>query len=352
MSRLMRFIIGLVCLIILSLIAHYVERDGIAGDLTERSRQALADANFGNVDVKFIESGEARYRTGILSGPVSPDVAEQARATVASLRGVHDARFDVGDGTISPYPWKASHDGTQLVLDGFVPDEYTRGEILATARTRFPDAEILDKMVVGNGAPAGDWLTAAQSGLADLGQLDSGYAALSDTSLTVVGRTSNAGIIAAIEENLAMRLPEGFSGSADITADAAPDAEVAAEVSSCQERIDAAKGGDSIAFATGSATLLVRPNPMLDNLAQIALDCPRTAIAIEGHTDSRGSAELNQQLSDQRAASVRQYLIGAGVPAERLSAQGFGETRPLDPADTAEAHARNRRTDFIVTARP
>ncbi|MEL6873254.1 MAG: OmpA family protein, partial [Pseudomonadota bacterium] len=83
-------------------------------------------------------------------------------------------------------------------------------------------------------------------------------------------------------------------------------------------------------------------------IADIAKGCPNVSISVDGHTDSTGSDTLNQRLSQQRAASVVSALVAAGVPADRLAAKGFGETRPLLPNNTAANRAKNRRIEFSV----
>jgi len=71
-------------------------------------------------------------------------------------------------------------------------------------------------------------------------------------------------------------------------------------------------------------------------------------LRIEGHTDSRGSASTNQKLSEARAAAVLTYLVEHGVSADRMSSAGFGESKPIDPREVAEAWDKNRRVDFFV----
>jgi len=70
---------------------------------------------------------------------------------------------------------------------------------------------------------------------------------------------------------------------------------------------------------------------------------------IEGHTDSSGSAEINQQLSQQRAEAVMQALEARGVDAARLSAEGYGAERPLASNDTEEGRSANRRVEVYLT---
>jgi outer membrane protein OmpA-like peptidoglycan-associated protein len=69
---------------------------------------------------------------------------------------------------------------------------------------------------------------------------------------------------------------------------------------------------------------------------------------IEGHADVRGTVEYNQWLSQKRADRVREYLIGLGMPPERVQAIGYGKSRPRDPGDSETAHQRNRRVEFVV----
>ena len=76
---------------------------------------------------------------------------------------------------------------------------------------------------------------------------------------------------------------------------------------------------------------------------------PRSELIIEGHTDSHGSDDLNQKLSQNRAESVQQYMINAmRIPTYRLIATGYGETRPVASNETAAGRARNRRIDIVI----
>lgn len=82
--------------------------------------------------------------------------------------------------------------------------------------------------------------------------------------------------------------------------------------------------------------------------AAVAVHPEWTSIAIEGHADARGRAEFNDWLSSTRADRVRAALIAAGVPETKLSAQGFGSSRPRDPGHSEGAYQRNRRVEFVI----
>ncbi len=113
-----------------------------------------------------------------------------------------------------------------------------------------------------------------------------------------------------------------------------------------RERIDLK---DNVYFDTGKATIQARSHGLLDDAVKILVDYPEIRkLRIEGHTDSRGSADSNLKLSQARAESVRQYFIDKGIDAARLTAIGYGEERPLDPANNAAAWTKNRRVDFFV----
>lgn len=106
---------------------------------------------------------------------------------------------------------------------------------------------------------------------------------------------------------------------------------------------------DRVYFEFDSAVIDAVSYPLLDAVAKALNEHPEvTLVSIQGHTDTVGAEAYNQQLSEARAASVRDYLVSRGVSADRLTAAGFGESQPLDPADTEEAHERNRRVEFIV----
>ena len=78
---------------------------------------------------------------------------------------------------------------------------------------------------------------------------------------------------------------------------------------------------------------------------------PNLLIEIGGHTDDRGSVSYNERLSQARAESVRQYLIGRNVSADQLTAKGYGASQPLADNDTEAGRAENRRVEFRIVLR-
>lgn len=127
-----------------------------------------------------------------------------------------------------------------------------------------------------------------------------------------------------------------------------PNGAVSADAAACQRAVDAAKASGPILFALASADLTPTSGPTLNKLAKVVRVCRNVVIDIDGHTDSRGSRSRNLQLSLRRARAVVDYLTKAGVPASRLNANGFGESRPIAPNTTRANRARNRRIEFKV----
>jgi OmpA-OmpF porin, OOP family len=89
--------------------------------------------------------------------------------------------------------------------------------------------------------------------------------------------------------------------------------------------------------------------PILNTVAQVMRDFPDITIEVQGHTDDRGRDEYNMRLSQERADAVRTYLVQQGIAPERMTARGYGETRPIDTNRTAPGRARNRRVEFVRT---
>jgi len=104
----------------------------------------------------------------------------------------------------------------------------------------------------------------------------------------------------------------------------------------------------NISFASSKHDLLPSFNDVLDSVALVLKEYSKSTIQVTGHTDSTGSFEFNQGLSERRAASVKDYLIGQGVAANRLHSNGFGPRYPIATNDTSAGRAANRRVEIEI----
>ncbi len=106
-------------------------------------------------------------------------------------------------------------------------------------------------------------------------------------------------------------------------------------------------GGD-VLFKTGQSIVSPGAQSQLDRIAQFLTENADREVVIDGHTDSQGGAELNQTLSEKRAAAVGAYLTTRGVAASRVATRGLGASLPLAPNDTAAGRQQNRRVEITI----
>jgi outer membrane protein OmpA-like peptidoglycan-associated protein len=129
-------------------------------------------------------------------------------------------------------------------------------------------------------------------------------------------------------------------------------AQLLSQLNSILQTRDTARGlivnMSDVLFDTGSYTLKPGAREMLAKISGIVLAHPGLNLQIEGHTDSVGSDEFNQQLSEHRANSVGNFLAQQGVPAPTITARGFGKTQPVATNDSPEGRQRNRRVEIVV----
>jgi outer membrane protein OmpA-like peptidoglycan-associated protein len=107
-----------------------------------------------------------------------------------------------------------------------------------------------------------------------------------------------------------------------------------------------------VQFTTGTADLSSAARESLARFAGIVASYPDLKFAVEGHTDSTGSAQTNQELSTKRAIAVRDYLIGQRVAASNIDAEGLGSTHPVADNATADGRAHNRRVEIVLSGGP
>lgn len=105
----------------------------------------------------------------------------------------------------------------------------------------------------------------------------------------------------------------------------------------------------SVLFATGKSELLPIAQDKLSDVAKALQDQGFKKLVVEGHTDSRGSATQNEELSRARAETVRSFLVSRGIPPDKIDAVGRGSSRPVADNNTTEGRANNRRVEIVVT---
>lgn len=106
---------------------------------------------------------------------------------------------------------------------------------------------------------------------------------------------------------------------------------------------------DGASFDVGSSRLQRGDIPGLEEVVKTAMEHPEINFAVEGYTSNTGGEQMNLRLSQERAESVKRYLMSKGVAAERITTKGFGEANPIADNNTAEGREANRRVEIRYT---
>ncbi|CCD89965.1 conserved hypothetical protein; putative outer membrane protein (ompA-like) [Bradyrhizobium sp. ORS 285] len=245
-----------------------------------------------------------------------------------------------------PYIFQAYKDpvAVTVTLAGNVPDENIHAVVVGSSSRKFFSEKVVDNLKNSVGAPA-NFVNAVVPALGALSRLSTGTLVVSDRDIKISGDALYDGAAAQIRTGLAKEVPQGWQVKADITVKpaAAP-----VDPTVCQQLFSDVLAKAKIRFETNRSDLDRDSTGLLDRLAEIAFRCPTANVEIIGHTDAEGDSAANQVLSQKRAQAVVDYLVKAGLPADRFSAIGYGSTQPIAANDTADGRAQNRRIEFVV----
>lgn len=268
-------------------------------------------------------------------------------AIVAALKNLPEG-YTVAENAVvaPPYVFQVNKDpvAVTLTLNGYVPDNAAHAELIETAERKFLNEKIIDNLKTSVGAPSG-FVEAATAALGALSRLSTGSLTMSDREVKLSGDAFYEVAAEDIRNGLPGELPEGWRASTEVST--RPPAS-AVDATVCQQLFAELLSVGKIRFLSGQANIDSDSRGLMDRLVEIALRCPTASLEVGGHTDSDGDEEANMRLSDQRAQAVRDYMVRAGLPPDRLYAVGYGATQPIASNDTAEGKAQNRRIEFTV----
>lgn len=295
-----------------------------------------------------ISEGEVSYADAAFSARGSTDAVaayDRALGLIADGRpdGVTEDKISITAPAASPFTLGAVKEGA-ITISGFSPSPQADIVIGAAAKRLFGDTLGSVELTRASGAPAG-YSSVAVNGLEGLSRLERGRLELSDTNAKLSGVVPFGAPLDEIKQGFETGVPEGFAATADLV-QAQPPAPVTPE--QCSDAILEAVSKNKVFFEKSKAGILSDSFGLLDGIAAQLLSCPTARFEIGGHTDSDGSANFNQRLSEARAQSVLNYLTSAGVAADRLSAVGYGETRPIVVNNSSANKALNRRIEFTL----
>ncbi|KJS09633.1 MAG: hypothetical protein VR78_15695 [Hoeflea sp. BRH_c9] len=270
----------------------------------------------------------------------------QERLSAGFASGLVLGTSDIGLAVTSPYVWAATRDDTEIVLSGVLPNEAVRARLSQIARLKFGTLGIVDTQEIAAGAPEG-FEAAALAALQALSRLDDdAVARIEDQTLILRGAALNQSAKSEIARLLEDGLPEGFAGQPAIDLAAAPEAPLSA--AACQAELNRLAATNTVLFDTAEAAIQDHSYGFLDRVAFAMRRCGQARLEISGHTDSDGAAAANLDLSERRAKSVLAFMIAAGVTADRMTAIGHGEGKPVASNTSDAGKAANRRIEFRV----
>jgi OmpA-OmpF porin, OOP family len=294
----------------------------------------LKDGKITLTDTKISLSGMARELGG-------------REAITAALKNLPEG-YSVAANNIKapPYVFQAYKDpvAVALTLTGYVPDNNVHSALVAAAARKFFSEKVVDNLKASVGAPSG-FANAVVPALSALSRLSTGTLVVSDREVKLSGDALYDAAANQIRAGLGKDFPQGWQFKADISVKPAA-APVDATV--CQQLFAELLSKGRIRFESGKADIVADSVGLLDRLVETALRCPNATIEIAGHTDGDGEENANQALSERRAQAVTDYLVKAGLPANRFTPVGYGATQPVAGNDTEEGKAQNRRIDFVV----
>lgn len=334
---------GIVLWLLLSLLCFSCHRGPIQDQLTARAVSAL------QADGIELENVSFDGRIAVLSGTIgSTSLSDRAAALVAAQPGVFRVRNNlttVGAAAApEPEPANAARpsfevrfDDQGVVLNGTVPDEATRQALVNAAAARVGASNVQNSLRVDGTLTAPAWLGQVQNLLPMVAD------SISNGALAV-----NAGRLA-LTGTVGQQSTKDYSSS-EATRLLGPNVTIDNQirVSAAQQSLNRLLEGRVVEFVTDRAELTPDSRRLLDEMAAVLRQYPDANISIDGHTDSRGRDAYNLELSQRRANAIRSYLTGLGIAAERLTATGYGETRPIRTNDTPAGRAANRRVEFHV----
>jgi OOP family OmpA-OmpF porin len=246
--------------------------------------------------------------------------------------------------------FSATLDNNHLTLSGSIGSQTHRSAIIARAQELLKGSRVKisdDVAISGEVATAG-WEPALPSLLGILTTLQGkGSIDIHDQVITVKGTVASADQKAKVMRELAAAAGSSYRLDDHLAVLSHPDTAARPSRAAIQSSLDEILRRESIGFERNSAVMNARGRATLDKLVPILRRAPGLAVEVGGHTDSYGDPTYNLQLSHRRAESVRQYLLNQEVP-NRLSAVGYGSTRPLSNERSRAAQQKNRRIELRV----
>lgn len=234
----------------------------------------------------------------------------------------------------------------EVQLRGRLADETMRQLADSYAKARFGSDQVYTAARLVDGLPP-DWTVRVLAGIEALSRLENGIITVSPENISVRGLTFAEDTRAAVAQLLSEQLGGAETFEIEITYRAPPKVEPDGPTpEDCEEGLAAILAKGKITFEPGSAKIAADALDTVNAIADLLRDCGDLRLEIQGHTDSQGREEMNQQLSQARAESVLADLRARRILTSNFTAVGYGESRPIADNGTEEGREANRRIEF------
>lgn len=225
-----------------------------------------------------------------------------------------------------------------IVVEGAVPNEASKQAILNKMYAVYRTDQVIDKIQVRAVSAPNGWSDSVSKVITeDLKKVKQGKLSVRGTQVELAGKMSNQNDIQPTTVNFQNLVQAPYRLNTQLTVNQAE-----------QKIIDEALKNRIIEFESGSAILAESGIQILDEMAVALNKVAGKKVKVIGHTDSSGNPAKNLTLSQERAAAVKNYLIGKNIPTDRLSVEGLGSNKPVADNTTAEGRKKNRRIEFEV----
>ncbi|QXW27453.1 OmpA family protein [Acinetobacter johnsonii] len=225
-----------------------------------------------------------------------------------------------------------------VVIEGAVPNEAAKQEILNKAYMTYGRENVVDKIQVRTVAAPNGWSSNVSNMIGDdLKKVQQGQLSVRGTQVNLIGKITNPREVQQTSAKMQSLVPSNFKVNTQLTVNLAE-----------QQIIDLALKNRIIEFESGSAVLAPSGMQILNEMAVALNKVGGKKVKIIGHTDSSGDGAKNLALSQERAVAVKNYLVSKSIAADSMSAEGLGSNKPAADNATPDGRKKNRRIEFEV----
>lgn len=269
----------------------------------------------------------------VISEPVGQEMTDALQLVLGEQLPV---TTDLSIAVLPSPTFSASGGDGVVALEGVLPSEDVLARITDAAKRLYPNVVIVQAMRIGDVAGP-MWLDSIEGLLDITTRLDPWTITVNDEAVTITGIGQDQDVVAALD----VLIDGVITGQLEVINEVEVDpSAVATQLTNLFEGV--------ATFVSNGVALSAEGLQLLDLAIEVLLANPATVLVVEGHTDSSGDAAANLELSQQRAEAVVAYLVDGGIAPERLSAVGYGESRPIASNSSEEGRAQNRRIVFVI----